>query len=156
MKKILIGVLVVILLAIGWKLGSPLFINERIEDPPPAEEMGAALTPAHAEGMWRDGDASHHGSGMINIYKNADGTALLRLKDFSVTNGPDLFVYLTKDSQPDSSDKVKAGFYSLGKLKGNKGNQNYAIPTDVNLEEYKGVAIYCRAFSVLFSWASLK
>jgi len=65
-------------------------------------------------------------------------------------------VYLTKNPAPDTSAKVKEGFYSLGKLKGNLGDQNYSIPADVNLEEYKGVVIYCRAFSVLFSWASLE
>lgn len=44
-------------------------------------------------------------------------------------------------------------YVDLGKLKGNVGNQNYAIPADVDLSQYRGVMIYCQPFHVLFSIA---
>ena len=65
------------------------------------------------------------------------------------TNGPDLFVYLTKPGQ-ETTEGV-----SLGALKGNIGNQNYLIPEDVNLEEYNTVVIWCRAFSATFGTGEL-
>ena len=44
----------------------------------------------------------------------------------------------------------------LGKLKGNKGDQNYDVPADVDLGKYKVVSIWCNRFSVNFAAAPLK
>ena len=43
----------------------------------------------------------------------------------------------------------------LGRLKGNVGNQNYAIPTGIDPALYNSVVIYCRRFNVVFSTATL-
>jgi hypothetical protein len=43
----------------------------------------------------------------------------------------------------------------LGPLKGNIGNQNYAIPEDVDLSQFSSVVIYCKPFHVVFSYATL-
>lgn len=108
-----------------------------------------------AEGNFFDGDDFHKGSGKVKLFKNPDGSHLVRLENFEVTNGPDLYVYLTNTAGAKNSEEVKAGFYSAGRLKGNKGNQNYMIPAEVDISQYKGISIYCRAFSVLFSSANL-
>jgi hypothetical protein len=44
----------------------------------------------------------------------------------------------------------------LGALKGNKGNQQYALPRDLDLERFTTVVIWCRAFSVNFARAPLR
>ena len=44
---------------------------------------------------------------------------------------------------------------SLGGLKGNIGDQNYPIPADVNLADYRSVSIWCDRFSVSFGAAEL-
>jgi hypothetical protein len=44
---------------------------------------------------------------------------------------------------------------SLGDLKGNKGNQNYPIPADVDLADYTAVSIWCERFAVSFGAAEL-
>lgn len=43
----------------------------------------------------------------------------------------------------------------LGKLKANNGNQNYNIPSEIDLAKYDTVLIWCRPFSVLFGSADL-
>jgi hypothetical protein len=43
----------------------------------------------------------------------------------------------------------------LGGLKGNRGDQQYTVPADVDLPRYRTVVIWCRAFSVLFARAPL-
>mgnify|MGYP006183142743 CR=1 FL=1 len=43
----------------------------------------------------------------------------------------------------------------LGALKGNKGNQNYRIPNDVDPEQFKSAVIWCRRFTVGFGVAPL-
>ena len=49
-----------------------------------------------------------------------------------------------------------AGFVDLGKLKGNRGNQNYEIPDGVDVAAQGSVVIYCMPFHVIFSVASLR
>ena len=54
------------------------------------------------------------------------------------------------------SDLVVGDDYvHLGALKGNIGNQNYEIPAEVDLSEYKSVVIYCVPFHVVFATATL-
>jgi hypothetical protein len=82
---------------------------------------------------------------------------VLRLENFKSTNGPDLHVYLASHPNPTKSSEIKdQGFVNLGRLKGNIGNQNYAIPASVDLSKQGSVIIYCKAFSTIFSVASLK
>ncbi len=131
-----------------------------------AEMEAAAAAPATEEsepmpdggpvaavaGSFAGADSSHQGSGTATIYQ-VDGTNVLRLKDFEVTNGPDLHVYLAPigaDGAPD----IDAGT-DLGGLRGNIGNQNYDIPGAVDLSQPLAVVIWCQPFRVTFATAVL-
>ena len=94
------------------------------------------------------GDGFHNAEGVAKLIQVGDGTNILRLENLKATNGPDLYVYLSRD-------KTASDFVSLGRLKGNMGNQNYEIPNGTNLTKYNNVLIWCRAFSVLFGSAQL-
>lgn len=106
-----------------------------------------------SQGNFEDADSFHQGSGRAAFYQLPDDSHLIRFEDFEVTNGPDLRVILTKSPTP-SLDDVKNGV-ELAKLKGNKGNQNYELPEDIDPNDYKAIVIYCSPFSVIFSTASL-
>ncbi len=96
-------------------------------------------------------DLSYTGAGDALVYQFADSSRFLRLQDFSVDNGPDLFVYLVPvDPVPNTSGTEIAGYYNLGRLKGNIGDQNYDIPADLDLSQYQSVVVWCEAFSVPF------
>jgi hypothetical protein len=102
-------------------------------------------------------DSFHQGSGTATIYQLDDGSRVLRLESLDVTNGPDLHVYLSPASGPQTSDEVTApGYIDLGGLKGNRGDQNYEIPADYELPEELSVVIYCVPFHVIFSTATLR
>ena len=108
-------------------------------------------------GSFKDADSFHKGSGQATIYSAPDGTFLLRLEDLEVTNGPALHVYLSRHENPDSPKQVKdPGFVDLGDLKGNRGDQNYLIPREVDVATYNSVVIYCKPFEVVFSVATLR
>ena len=108
------------------------------------------------EGEFEDQDSFHKGSGQAAIYQGPDGSRVLRLENLDVTNGPDLHVILTPNKDPNSQGDVKTtGWVDLGKLKGNKGNQNYPIPADVDVSIQGSVVIYCKPFHVIFSVATL-
>lgn len=107
-------------------------------------------------GDFMDADAFHRGSGRAVIYRGPDGSHLLRLEDLDVTNGPDLRVILTPTAEPEAAQAVTVpGFVELGKLKGNRGNQNYPIPDEVDINDHGSVVIYCKPFGVVFSVATL-
>ena len=95
------------------------------------------------------GDGIHDAQGIAKVIPIEDGGNVLRLEDLVVTNGPDLYVYL-------STDKSASDFVNLGRLKANIGNQNYQIPEGIDITKYDTVLIWCRTFSVLFGSADLK
>lgn len=108
-----------------------------------------------ATGRFRDADVIHKGSGRASLYRLPDGSHVLRLEDFEVTNGPALVVLLAAAADPKNASDVQAGYLKLADLKGNIGNQNYVIPDNVNLGLYRSVVIWCELFDVLFSPATL-
>ena len=93
-------------------------------------------------------DGIHDSQGNAYTIPLENGMNILRLENFQATNGPDLYVYL-------STDNTASEFINLGKLKANKGNQNYEIPDKTDLTKYNKVLIWCKAFGVLFGSAEL-
>ena len=99
----------------------------------------------------------HHTSGTATIYQLENKSQVLRLQDFSTTNGPDLFVVLSANTNPDADGIGAEGSYlQLAALKGNKGNQNYDVPAATDGKSYKSVVIWCRTFNVVFGYATLQ
>lgn len=94
------------------------------------------------------GDGFHKVEGAAKVIPVESGAQILRLENFKATNGPDLYVYLSKD-------KSASDFINVGRLKGNVGNQNYEIPIGSDLSKYNTVLIWCRAFSFLFGSAQI-
>lgn len=114
-----------------------------------------AVEPARLlSGSFVDADVFHQGSGQVIVYQLEDGSRVLRLEDFEVTNGPDLHVLLATGEQPTNRDDL-GDYVDLGPLRGNVGNQNYDIPAGTNLAQYNSIVIYCVPFHVVFSTATL-
>jgi hypothetical protein len=128
------------------------------EMPTPAAAMPGrpAATPRiTAQGTFGKVDFVHQGSGTAEIVEY-DGKRSLRLEnDFEVTNGPDLYVYLAEGTAPTGDPASLGGYADLGALKGNAGSQNYEIPAGTP-ETYRTAVIWCRQFSVLFSYAVMR
>lgn len=98
----------------------------------------------------------HDGEGIATVYQLPGERRVLRLTQFSTSNGPDLQLYLVAAGDASDSESVeKAGFVTLGPLKGNQGDQNYDIPAAVDLSKYRAVTVWCRRFSANFATAPL-
>ena len=135
---------------------TPAPVPTSTPEPTPAQESEPSAV-ALKTGDFQDQDRVHKGKGQATIYLGPDGSHLLRLENLDVTNGPDLHVILTPNQNPKSQGDVKnTGYVDLGKLKGNRGNQNYTIPDDVDVAIQRSVVIYCKPFHVIFSVAQLK
>jgi len=120
------------------------------------DEMPTGEPVALSTGMFGAFDAVHRGSGSATIYQLSDGSRILRLESFSVTNGPDLHVLLTSNVPGSILESVNDDYIDLGQLRGNIGNQNYAIPGDIDLQNYSAAVIYCMPFRVNFTVAELE
>ena len=101
----------------------------------------------------------HQTTGTARIIELADGSRVLRLENFETSNGPDLEVWLSDaaviEGQAGWFLADDGDYVSLGKLKGNKGDQNYVIPSDLDLSRFSSISIWCVRFSVSFGAAEL-
>ena len=156
MKKFIVIALSLAIVGISIGFASPLFFNTTIDESLPTRSMmeeemvGEPMMDAKAySGMFVGAnDGIHNAEGESKVIPLDDGERVLRLENFKSTNGPDLYVYL-------ATDKKAVDFVDLGRLKANIGNQNYDIPSGVDLEKYNNVLIWCKSFSVLFGSAEL-
>lgn len=124
----------------------------RIQEPTPTSPT-AELPKTVAQGSFVEVDAVHKGSGTVRVIEQ-NGESYVRFEDFRVTNGPDLYVYLSDTETPGNTLESLGHYTSLGLLKGNVGDQNYVIPS--TRTGYRTVVIWCQEFGVLFSFATLR
>jgi hypothetical protein len=159
-RNMMIGALVVFG-AIAWYAFRPerLFIDQTVDEPLAAEVSASdATTPMAAPMTLASGSFhgnAHETQGTATIY-DVGGKKVLRLTGFSTSNGPDVHVYLV--AAPDVTDDGtvrKAGYIDLGPMKGNRGDQNYDVPADIDLAKYRTATIWCARFSVNFGSAPL-
>lgn len=97
----------------------------------------------------------HETTGRAMVVRLADGRVFLRFEELNTLNGPDLRVYLSEVPAGGDAHAYGEDFVDLGQLKGNKGNQNYLVPEDVDLTRFKSAVIWCRRFTVGFGVAPL-
>jgi hypothetical protein len=145
----------VVLGAIGWYLFRPelLLVNKKVNEEQVAS-TGASAMSALFSGRFHS--VAHETHGAATIQDLGDGHRVLRLTDFATSNGPDVRVYLVAASDASDNETVtKAGFVELGALKGNEGDQNYDIPSNLDLDKYRAVTIWCHRFGVNFATAPL-
>ena len=101
------------------------------------------------QGEWVSGDDFHFANGKALLIETEPGKYTLRVEEFSVRNGPDVFVLLSP------SNGYQSDALNLGGLKGTDGAFNYDIPAGADISLYKSAIIWCRQFDVLFGHAEL-
>jgi hypothetical protein len=140
-----------------------LFIDEEVHEAPPTLSTPASATvPATATapatrtlstGSFRSYE--HASAGRARVLELGDGRRYVRFEDFHTSNGPALKVYLSAAPANGPGDAFDDRYVNLGDLKGNIGEQNYAIPRDVDLARYRSVVVWCARFHVAFAAAPL-
>lgn len=148
-KRLLVvgGVVLAALAAVVvvWFEPQKLFVDDKVDEA--ATATGAPI----ATGTFQSQE--HTTTGQAFVIEGSDGSRSLRIEDLDTSNGPDLRVYLST-AQADAEWKAfDDDFVELGKLKGNKGDQNYSLPPGVDIAKYGRVVIWCKRFSVPFGVA---
>ncbi len=100
-------------------------------------------------------DRSHPTKGRAVVLNDGTEQRFLRFEDFATDNGPDLNVYLSAAPANAPAGDFDDDFVDLGDLEGNIGPQNYEIESNVDLERYSTVVIWCVRFGVAFGAAEL-
>ncbi len=72
------------------------------------------------------------------------------LENFSTSNGPDLYLYLSN-----SESSINGGI-EVGALRSNSGADSYTVPSGITFSQYDHVIIYCKPFGVGFATAALE
>ena len=155
-----IGAYLLTAVVVGGYLGRSMFIDDEVNErvvrvTPPADRGGASAPPRNVLlGRGSFEPVAHSVSaGPRPPSAPPRGARVLTLTNFEVDNGPDLRVYLVAGPARDESEVDD--FEDLGALKGNKGDQQYDLPRELDLDRYTTVVIWCRAFSVNFARAPL-
>ncbi|MEU9254396.1 DM13 domain-containing protein [Streptomyces sp. NPDC048270] len=142
-----------------WKLWQDDTVREALPAAAPAGPSPTSAAPRTvAEGTFISHE--HATTGTVKLIRLPDGSHTLRLEDLDTSNGPDLRVLITdapvKEGTAGWQVFDDGKHVSLGKLKGNKGDQNYEIPAALDLAEYSSVSVWCDRFDVSFGAAALK
>lgn len=155
--------------AFGWWTVSPLFLTTKLNEDLPARATATTVPTASAAastaataapagprvlatGQLQRVDDLHRGSGPVSLVE-LDGKTFLRFEDVAIQNGPDLHVYLARGvgGAYDGSRDLY-----LGALKATNGSFNYELPAGASVGDYRSIVVWCRAFTVLFTWADLR
>jgi hypothetical protein len=123
---------------------------------PPSDSTQPAATPSAtpfapvtiATGKFHGTDEFHFGRGTASIIEVEPGRYHLRLEDFSVRNGPDLYVYLST-----SADDYTDHALEIGLLKATDGSFGYDLPAGTDPNRFRSAIIWCKQFSHLFAVA---
>jgi hypothetical protein len=153
-KVVILMAAVVVLVA--WYEFRPerLVVNRHVDEAMPSAQSTSSPQPLETGQFY---SILHPTAGTATIYQMGDGTRVLRLTNFTTSNGPDVHVYMVaSDDAKDAATVEHAGFTDLGVLKGNIGDQNYTLGSDLDLAKYRAVSIWCKRFSVNFGAAALK
>lgn len=164
-------------LPVGWYLGSPIIVRTSLVEalplsapvPSAASAVPLSTSPASpaaprpaataatptpfaattiASGEFSGTDDFHFGSGTASIVEIEPGRYHLRLEDFSVRNGPDLYVYLSPSADGWTEDALE-----LGLLKATDGSFGYDLPAGTDPGAFQSAIIWCKQFSHLFAVA---
>jgi hypothetical protein len=82
------------------------------------------------------------------------GKRVLTLRNFVIDPGPQVRVWLVPRAAK-GDGAIPDDYKDLGKLKGNRGNQQYRIPGSVDLRRYRSVVFWCVPFTQTLARANL-
>jgi hypothetical protein len=106
------------------------------------------------------GTAGHDVAGRVLLARDEEGL-FLRFENYTQTQGPDVFVYVTPSQTPDTRAEIAAGRKVLvdggadGGESTKEGTFTQRLPADVSAADVGGVGIWCERFATPFGYAEL-
>lgn len=124
-------------------------VQENLQEPQEEAEAPANVT---ATTMGTFTNFGHGLSGKAVLYIDAKGERTLRLQDFTMIAGPDVYVLFSKTNNYSTANTI-----ALSKLKEGyeKANLSFNVTNDINLDTHKFILVYCVQYSSLFGYSEL-
>lgn len=126
-----------------------------------SDDAGSATADVIKSGSFASGE--HPTQGTAQLVRQENGVVLQLDANFQTsTSGPDLVVALHRSedvldsTEPPAYPLVEGDYAVLAPLQNYSGAQVYAIPNDINLEDYRSAVIWCRQFNATFGAAALQ
>ena len=152
--KFVVAVLAIALFAAWYAFRPEGLIIDRPVHEEFSSAQGGSVPQTLASGTFHS--VVHPTEGVATVYGLGNGNRVLRLTNLKTTNGPNVHVYMVAaDDAKDNASVRRAGFIDLGQIKGNIGDQNYALGQNVDLSKYRAVSLWCKCFSLNFGAAPL-
>lgn len=122
-----------------------------------AEGNGAGLLGSFRFDETAEGrDFIHWANGTGGVYRDGAMTVLRFDDSFEAGPGPNYWVYLnTVAVGEEDAFNADEGRLKLAPLKSFSGGQNYPLPADVRIEDFRTVTVWCESFGVYIGSASL-
>ncbi|MFI9009815.1 DM13 domain-containing protein [Actinosynnema sp. NPDC053489] len=155
-----------------WRLVTERTVDEQLLLPGPTSATTQAVTTtvvtttgpavtttpvgpvALASGPFRS--LEHETTGTATLVRLPGGGHAVQFEALETSDGPDLHVYLSDKPSDSPEAAFGSGFTNLGELRGNRGNQVYPVPAEVDLKTVRSVVIWCKRFSAGFAVAPLQ
>ncbi|AFY52650.1 electron transfer protein with DM13 domain [Rivularia sp. PCC 7116] len=130
--------------------------SQQPENQPQAETVAETPAAGNVKSSGAFIDAEHPTKGTASIVTENGKKYIQFDEKFKSDNGPDLFVILHKDDKLPITGIKEADYVSIAPLKSTNGAQKYEVPENVDVSNFKSVAIWCRKFNATFGYAVLK
>jgi hypothetical protein len=111
-------------------------------------------------GTFSDLDILRTAQGQVMLYEIVAGGQVgrfLRLEnEFRVLSAPDLEVFLSTSRNPTTLDEfTNSNPVEVGFLRSNVGNQNFELPTTLDLSPFRSVVIYSAEYNLIYAVAPI-
>lgn len=94
--------------------------------------------------------------GQWDIVQKGDQTVIRFSDNFKTKNGPDLKIFLSKQTIADVNGRnATQDSVLLGTLKSPRGGQEYVLPAGIDVNDFQTVLIHCEKFSVLWGGGTI-
>jgi hypothetical protein len=130
--------------------------NEVSSNPPnPIPAVTSATTETTSTGAGKFQALEYPTTGNVSIVNENGKRFLVFDENFKTDSGPDLFVILHRNSTVPASGVREKDYVQLARLQKINGTQRYVIPTNVELADFRSVAVWCKQFNATFGFAPL-
>ncbi|MEM7727430.1 MAG: DM13 domain-containing protein [Cyanobacteria bacterium P01_A01_bin.45] len=131
-------------------------ISEQQNNPSPDNNTVATSVSGNViqSGSFQKAEYSIQGS--VKVISDNGKNYLEFDQNFQTDSGPDLLVILHRDASLPNKGIQEQDYVNIAPLKSTNGTQRYEVPTNVDLTNFKSVAVWCRKFNTTFGFAPLQ
>ena len=96
---------------------------------------------------------AHNLSGKASLFCGDDNNKAIRLENFNMLAGPDVYVFVSKSNNYSKANVIEVAKLASGYM---DSDVNFDFKSQTYTSEYKFVLVYCVQYNSLFGYAELE